>query len=82
MTGSAIDIGSRLDLFVDDYLIESMDGALLPTATDATPLPVRPSESLAVAVQVMRSPGLAVELDRVTVSPVPREAPVSTLSHA
>ena len=27
MTGSAIDIGSRLELFVDDYLIESMDGA-------------------------------------------------------
>jgi hypothetical protein len=29
MTGSAIDIGSRLELFVDDYLIESMDGTEL-----------------------------------------------------
>ena len=27
MTDSAIDIGSRLELFVDDYLIDSMDGA-------------------------------------------------------
>ena len=48
-----------------------MDGAVLPTVTDAEPLPVAPLESVAVTVQKMLSPGLAVLLVKVRLEPVP-----------
>jgi hypothetical protein len=57
-------------------------GAVLPTVTDAEPVAVPPSGSVAVAVQVMLSAGELVEVESVTEASVPRLVPSVALAQA
>jgi len=63
-------------------LTESTVGAVLSTVTLALSEAVPLSESVAVAVQVMVSPGELVELVSVSVEPVPRELLSVAFVHA
>ena len=57
-------------------------GAVLPTVTESAPVSVPPSGSVAVAVQVMVSPGELVEVESVSEAPVPRLVPSVALAQA
>ncbi len=63
-------------------LTESTVGSVLSTVTLALPESVPLSESVAVAVHLMVSPGELVELVRASVSPVPRLVEVLVFVHA
>ena len=63
-------------------LMESRVGSVLETVTLALSESVPLSESVAVAVQVMVSPGELVELVSVSVEPVPRELLSVAFVHA
>jgi hypothetical protein len=57
-------------------------GAVLSTETDAESVPVPPSESVAVAVQVMLSSGELLEVESVSDAPVPRLVPSVAFAQA
>ena len=61
---------------------ESTVGAVLSTVTEADPASVPPSESVAVAVQVMVSSGELLEAVSVTLLPVPKLVPSVSLLQA
>ena len=63
-------------------LTESTVGSVLSTVTLALSESVPLSESVAVAVQVMVSPGEEVEFVKVRVAPVPRELLSVAFVHA
>jgi hypothetical protein len=63
-------------------LTESTVGSVLSTVTLALSESVPLSESVAVAVQVMLSPGELVEFVKVRVAPVPRELLSVAFVHA
>ena len=58
-------------------LTEAISGAVLSTVTEAVPVSVPSSESVAVAVHVMVSPGEEVEVVSVSVAPLPSSVPSS-----
>ena len=61
---------------------EAMVGSVLSTETEPVSESVPPSESVAVAVQVMVSSGELLEVERVTVLQVPSEVPSVELVQA
>ena len=61
---------------------DAIAGAVLPTDTDAAPESVAPSESVAVAVQVMLSPGELLAAERMSELPAPKLVPSVALLHA
>ena len=61
---------------------EAMVGSVLSTVTEPVSESVPPSESVAVAVQVMVSSGELLEVESVSVLPVPRAVPSVSLVHS
>ena len=61
---------------------EVTSGLVLSTVTESVPVSVPPSSSVAVAVQVMASPGALLEDESVMVLPVPSEVPSESLVQA
>ena len=61
---------------------DAIAGAVLPTTTDASPEAVPPSESVAVAVQVMVSSGELLAAERMSELPAPKLVPSVALLQA
>ena len=61
---------------------DAISGAVLPTNTDADPEATPSSASVAVAVQVMVSPGELLATERMSDAPDPRLVPCVVLLQA